>query len=32
MVYGQGRCLNKNSLSTARECRMNLGAPSSETF
>lgn len=32
MEYGQGRCLNKNSLSTARECRMNLGAPSSETF
>ena len=29
--YGQGKCLNKNSSSTARECKMNLGVPSSET-
>ena len=32
MGYGQGKFLNKNSLSTAGECRMNLGAPSSEAL
>ena len=32
MGYGQGKCLNKNNLSTAEEYRMNLGAPSSETL
>ena len=32
MRYGKGKCLNKNNLSTAGECRMNLGAPSSETL
>ena len=30
MGYGQGKCLNKNDSSTARECKMNLGGPSSE--
>lgn len=32
MGYGPGKCLNKNNLSIAGECRMNLGAPSSETL
>ena len=31
MEYGQRKCLNKNNLSTAGKCRMNLGAPSSGT-
>ena len=26
MGYSQGKCLNKNNLSIAGECRMNLGA------
>ena len=28
--FVQGKCLNKNNFSTDGECRMNLGAPSSE--
>ena len=32
MRFGQGKCLNKNNFSTDGECRMNLGAPSSETL
>ena len=32
MGYGQGKCLNKNNLSTAGESTINLGAPSSETL
>ena len=32
MGYGQENFLNKNNLSAAGECRVNLGAPSSETL
>ena len=32
MEYGREKCLNKNNLSNATECRMNLRASSSETI